>query len=730
MNIIPNIVKSKRHLCASGSILLPLAQKWGLVGVAVAALSAFATQSVSAASLTVEIPTNPLTVNVSASGGFSEASGKVSVKGDAYWGYDLSIQAKNGDNALTSKEGNTISSITEAKSKAQFPDNAWGYKFGKDNADTSNDNFQPGPTTKVMLDTTESSGNHDYTFTIGAKVNAIQPAGNYFNTFTVTATAKTVSYNITYDCRGGNGCSTQSGASTEQSLKLNQPTRDGYRFLGYCTSCNTAALNEKRCAEKAGTTYHPSDTYTLNKAGNTATLYAMWEPTTMQSFGEYCSAMDIETDALTLKDTRDNKEYTVAKLKDGKCWMTQNLAIGSDKEMTLMPSDTNVTDNYTLPASSTIGFNNSEAQHIYVDPEMGGFYNWMAATAGSGVPSGGDAPQSICPKGWHLPKGGTNNEFQALFIKYNSVAEMMDSDNGPRFNLFGYYHNSTKVGANTGWYWSSTAANNIITRLSLNAGSINPVYGDTNIVVGDQVRCVADELIMQDVAIWGDNIKEGETIAVFDERDGNSYRVRRLADGKLWMVDNLRLGDSKLTNRTLTADNTDLTGITTYSLPDSSKNGFNNNAAQNVYVVELDNGDELKNYGGYYTWCAATAGTCSNITSAEQVASSSICPRGWRLPTNSEHQALNIAIGSDVDGDLDSKLTDSNGPAFTRAGYYVNNASASQGSYGYYWSSTASSSSNAYDFEFSAFRVNPAENGGGWYDGNSVRCVAKCSSCL
>ena len=59
MKIIPKLNKSKRHLCASGSILLPLAQKWGLVEViVVVALSVFGARSVSAASITLEVPAN------------------------------------------------------------------------------------------------------------------------------------------------------------------------------------------------------------------------------------------------------------------------------------------------------------------------------------------------------------------------------------------------------------------------------------------------------------------------------------------------------------------------------------------------------------------------------------------------------------------------------------------------------------------------------------------------
>lgn len=126
----------------------------------------------------------------------------------------------------------------------------------------------------------------------------------------------------------------------------------------------------------------------------------------------------------TLIDTRDNKTYTVAKLADGNCWMTQNLRLGSfDEELMLTSDDTDFyipaqpSARYYLPkaTSSTsetwsLDYDNG---HVFLDPddEYGGFYNWRAVTAGSGSglsPEKDNARSSICPKGWHLPKGNNN----------------------------------------------------------------------------------------------------------------------------------------------------------------------------------------------------------------------------------------------------------------------------------------------------------------------------------
>lgn len=48
-----------------------------------------------------------------------------------------------------------------------------------------------------------------------------------------------------------------------------------------------------------------------------------------------------------LIDTRDGKKYWVAKLADGNCWMTQNLALDLSTEKTLTPTDTDITEDYT-----------------------------------------------------------------------------------------------------------------------------------------------------------------------------------------------------------------------------------------------------------------------------------------------------------------------------------------------------------------------------------------------
>jgi len=67
----------------------------------------------------------------------------------------------------------------------------------------------------------------------------------------------------------------------------------------------------------------------------------------------------------TVVDVRDNKEYTIARLKDGRCWMVSDLNLTGGT--VLNAGDSNVpTDGYfTLPASSATGFNSNTEAFVY-----------------------------------------------------------------------------------------------------------------------------------------------------------------------------------------------------------------------------------------------------------------------------------------------------------------------------------------------------------------------------
>ena len=191
----------------------------------------------------------------------------------------------------------------------------------------------------------------------------------------------------------------------------------------------------------------------------------------------------------TLTDTRDNNTYTVSKLADGHCWMTQNLRIAGK---TLTPTDSDVTSNYTIPASSRSDFNSYDTSNAYVDSD-GGFYTWYTATAGTGTQSlstqGYNTSVSICPKGWRLPTGGNGGEFNILDNSYDSSFLRSIPVN---LTLSGNVAISSRGGQGSyGEYWSSTIySSGDAYDLSLNASNAGSAkhYDKIN---GFSVRCIA-----------------------------------------------------------------------------------------------------------------------------------------------------------------------------------------------------------------------------------------------
>jgi len=209
---------------------------------------------------------------------------------------------------------------------------------------------------------------------------------------------------------------------------------------------------------------------------------------TMQDFDK--TSLANVGDSATLQDTRDGTMYTVKKLADGKVWMTENLRIAGK---TITPADSNVTSNFTIPASSTDGFNAQDTNNAYVDSTYGGYYTFYTATAGTGGTSlatdGTNAPSSICPKGWRLPTGGSTGEFRTLYNNYNSASQMMGE---PNFTLSGRVSNgSVGTQGGRGYFWSSTVVDaNYAYSLLLYSSTVNPGYSGYK-YGGNSVRCVA-----------------------------------------------------------------------------------------------------------------------------------------------------------------------------------------------------------------------------------------------
>ena len=250
-------------------------------------------------------------------------------------------------------------------------------------------------------------------------------------------------------------------------LDFTAPVRDGYIFTGW----KILGVVSPFMAH-----YHPQWTPQLIGVNRgPITLEAQWEEggdlTTIEylqdaKYGN-CAITPLGT-AVTLKDKRDEKSYRVKRLKDGKCWMVDNLAL---EDYTLTSEDSDIAEGttFTLPAGDpkyyTPYYSYYTMVNILIDPVFGGYYSYNAAVAGTGYTVGArdgeDAEYSICPKGWNLPSGPTDkkgkSDYEQLFNLYSGVEAFTESADGPNMTFSGqYYHDGLLGGGVVGSYWTAT----------------------------------------------------------------------------------------------------------------------------------------------------------------------------------------------------------------------------------------------------------------------------------
>ena len=284
-----------------------------------------------------------------------------------------------------------------------------------------------------------------------------------------------------------------------------------------------------------------------------------------------------------MTDQRDNQTYAIARLADNKCWMIENLRLEAentrtaekqalaqgygtsstygnfgglaDAESSTFSSSTTANSLYysgtqSGTASIDIGttddlgyrmprYNNINTSTRATDPtsntfpgnnttggmySYGNYYTWHAAIADltyNGTNNQSTTGTSLCPTGWHLPKGGdksneANNELWSLVVDginggtkpanydsstqpyYKGTPEGSDASNKLRaypnnFLYSGYFYNSSAFGRGSyGDYWSSTAYSNLGSYYLYLSSSY--AYSGTNNSYkysGQSIRCTA-----------------------------------------------------------------------------------------------------------------------------------------------------------------------------------------------------------------------------------------------
>ena len=466
---------------------------------------------------------------------------------------------------------------------------------------------------------------------------------------------------------------------------------------------------------------------------------------TMQSFTQSnCNSMTVGQ-VVSLTDARNNQTYRIKKMEDNKCWMVDNLKYAGEANTDLANVDgtyglvynnesgrENTVDGtskedaanmdkafYNIPMSIPYCYGDS-IQDSYT--KCGYLYNWYAATAGTGTYNTSDNTNvsgSICPTGWRLPSAksdgstatGNGNSYTAAdfpILNASMNAGYLTSgstDNyytgwqftGTWFGVFsGYSRSEIADTGRSGQYWSSTSGGwdygNASALIFKNSGV--DFHERVTQFWGLAIRCVMEEPpAIQDFTVDECQAKASDTnFTVVDKRDGNDYTVRYI-NGNCWMTQNLRLSGG----RTLTPADSNVASSWSFQSTELAGNSYSYTAPQSTISSNTS-------YGGYYNFCAASAGTVCSTTKQDAVYD--ICPKGWRLPTYNEQQGI-------------TSYSSAFSPVYS--GYYDNGSLYTTGFSGYWWSSTAYDNYNQYRLNYYSGSLDPYL---GYKNlGFSVRCV-------
>ena len=303
-------------------------------------------------------------------------------------------------------------------------------------------------------------------------------------------------YVITYDGNGATAGTMANNTTTLSNYGFNlliAPNfyKTGYGFAGWSQDDSATPGGSSRIF---GPNEAIEESDIVFNSNHTATLYAVWVPSTgnLQSWNG-CNSMNTG-DVIALSDSRDNNTYAVAKLADGKCWMIENLRLDHTANITtsntqsnngswggvftglanpettvftgttansLYTTDTSainmniITDNdpsYLFPRQNNnnnyINGTNFAGATLHATPDRdssnynltaqwynyGVYYSWAAAIADTTPHKNNNetvTSTSICPSGWHLPTGTTSGEFADLSVSLGGLRTEMTTSTTP-----------------------------------------------------------------------------------------------------------------------------------------------------------------------------------------------------------------------------------------------------------------------------------------------------------
>ncbi|MBR3253958.1 hypothetical protein IKF86_01795 [Candidatus Saccharibacteria bacterium] len=461
-------------------------------------------------SLVVTIPTNTVELDINpATAAFSSQDLSVSVGTNNPTGYTLTMSSES--TSLMRNGGTetipTLSPLDGGYTEDSFTENRWGYRL-------VSTNYLPF-TQNIELDSNDSPTNsRTSTVTFGAKANIQQPSGEYQLeiSFTAVANALPTPTMQTVSSWGGDV------ALNEEVTAID--TRDNNTYT-VARLCVTRDANNNCTADQLWMTQNlnfapsPAVTYThanTDLGWTTGDSSATWTPRSdTMSSPAYITNFAIGSSTSLVGWTNDNSKPYYA---EGKYYDTATSSFTSDEIIVYNGTK------YQGSAACMEDHTASQCDHY----KVGNYYNWSAAVASNDTSSitaqYAVAPNSVCPAGWRLPKGITNNgtsnvqsEFNAMLVAngvaQDSITESSTTAGGTdaRYTANGlslinsaplYFVRSGALGDTTlydftgsGYYWSSTTVSGPDAyNLYYYWGAVYPAFRHTRFY-GWSLRCVA-----------------------------------------------------------------------------------------------------------------------------------------------------------------------------------------------------------------------------------------------
>lgn len=608
------------------------------------------------------------------SGATTTATANLTVTTTDSAGYSLYLYSSDGDNSLRPKISSlaNISTINATAGDvgltlSSLEPNTWGYNLGTTTPDDTT-TYSAVPTdnsTPIQTKDTSNtnSANDTYTLSFGAKVDSTIASGAYSNALTVAVVAEPRAIIYIQDLTLAD-C--QSRASDADFTVTDRRDDNDYtvRYInGACWMTQNLRLagGQTLTSEESnivGSWEFPNNSLTLGNSYTEARSTLSDDTEHALDYGGYYNYCATSAGTVCSQAKVDATQDICPK---GWRLPTHSEQSGiTNYASAFSPVFSGQYDNGSLDRAGSIGIGywwsatatNSSLQY-YLS------YNGSSLNAINGSKYYGKSVRCIRSNPGTLTINFYGNAYGSPAVG-TTASQQIAAGNTASLNANGFTRNGY---AFTGW---NTAADGSGTSYADGADyTVTPATGDISVTLYAQWEQIPTT--MQDItAAQCQKFASDTPLTLTDTRDNNSYTVRYI-NGACWMTQNLRLSGG----RTLTSADSNVTR--NWSFPSTSL------TSGNSYTAAYSTISSNTSYGGYYNYCAASAGTVCSQTETD--ATQDICPKGWRLPTLDEMNGIRSYVSAFS-------------PVYS--GFYSNGSLINTGSNGYWWSATALSGVNQY----------------------------------